>query len=83
MIAARTRASNTVLARSLPTRNASVGTPFIGEMVALVGEDELSGRLREAREDDPGRRARSRASTMIDSIVTIACASGVVGYIAP
>ena len=50
-------ASKMVLARSLPTRNVSVGTPFIGEIAALSEKTSCPRRLREAREDD----ARSRA----------------------
>ena len=76
------RASNTVLARSLPTRKASVGTPFMGEKKAI--SDKISSPVDwENRANKiPVTSAVAIRPTM-DSAVTTALAAGLTGYIAP
>ena len=78
----RTVASKMVLARSLPMRNASVGTPSIGEMVALSEKTSCPVVCEKRAKTMPVARAvMTRLTT--DCATTSTCAPVDCGYIAP
>ena len=82
MTATRTCASKIVLARSLPMRKESVGTPFMGEMHAWREKTSCPVVCEKRAKMIPVASAVMMSPTT-DSATTSKCAAVDVGYIAP